>query len=236
MLQQTISSHDMVSNKLKRTLLDFGFEKKEGNKKKKLSGYVFRRIMSIYGYKKHGNTVYVGQTIQTLLKRDKRHLKDCETRFDMAYAKNSADYQLYLIESKTIQKECLDMHDEANMFVEGQLWLNEREIYWIAYHDTYECGMNMTTGGQLGLDVAYFMAKFKKRNQKWETVLMPALRENKWWKEGRLWEMPGDYIHDTIKIGSVLNHLRNNKTSVPHYFLDDMNQHGYKDGQIIPRM
>lgn len=83
------------------------------------------------------NKVYVGQTIQTLKKRFNGHC--CYSKSDRSdnmmikraihkYGKDK--FHISLIEECSIDK------------------LNEREVYWIAYYNSYYKGYNLTKGGQ----------------------------------------------------------------------------------------
>lgn len=81
--------------------------------------------------------LYVGQTVQTLNKRFTGHC--CYSKSDRSdnmlikraihkYGKNK--FHISLIEECPIDK------------------MNEREIYWISYYDSYNNGYNLTKGGQ----------------------------------------------------------------------------------------
>lgn len=83
------------------------------------------------------NKLYVGQTVQTLRKRFTGHC--CYSKSDRSdrmlikraihkYGKDK--FHISLIEECTIDS------------------LNDREIYWIAYYDSYNNGYNLTKGGQ----------------------------------------------------------------------------------------
>ena len=95
----------------------------------------------IYAYVKKENNkiVYVGQTVD-LNTRHKQHIK-----YD-AFNINNKEYNYPL--SRGIRKYGEDAYEliilEDNLTKEQ---LNEREIYWIAYYDTYFNGYNQSTGG-----------------------------------------------------------------------------------------
>lgn len=83
------------------------------------------------------NKLYVGQTVQTLRKRFTGHC--CYSKSDRSdgmlikraihkYGKDK--FHISLIEECTVDS------------------LNDREIYWIAYYDSYNNGYNLTKGGQ----------------------------------------------------------------------------------------
>ena len=95
----------------------------------------------IYAYKKKDidKIVYVGQTIN-LADRHKQHIN-----YD-PYNLNNREYNYPL--SRGIRKYGQEAYElivlEDNLKKEE---LNEREIYWIAYYDTYFNGYNQSIGG-----------------------------------------------------------------------------------------
>lgn len=95
----------------------------------------------IYAYKKKSSNkiVYVGQT-NNLEYRHKQHIK-----YD-PYNSNNREYNYPL--SRGIRKYGEDEYElvilEDNLL---QSQLNEREIYWIKFYDTYFNGYNQSTGG-----------------------------------------------------------------------------------------
>ena len=95
----------------------------------------------IYAYKKKSSNkiVYVGQT-NNLSYRHKQHIK-----YD-PYNPNNREYNYPL--SRGIRKYGEDEYElvilEDNLL---QNQLNEREIYWIKFYDTYFNGYNQSTGG-----------------------------------------------------------------------------------------
>lgn len=79
--------------------------------------------------------VYIGQTIQSVERRFKKHLSDSKQSnniFSRAIKKYGAENFYYEILESNIPLSELD----------------EREIYWIKYFDSYNNGYNSTTGGQ----------------------------------------------------------------------------------------
>lgn len=81
---------------------------------------------------------YIGQTIRSINKRYYEHICRLETTYDSQ--KNSKFHQALLIYginnfSFVVLEEC--QNDK----------LNEREIYWINYYDSFYNGYNMTRGG-----------------------------------------------------------------------------------------
>ena len=95
----------------------------------------------IYAYKKKSSNkiVYVGQT-NNLDYRHKQHVK-----YD-PYNPNNKEYNYPL--SRGIRKYGENEYEliilEDNLTLEQ---LNDREIYWIKYYDTYFNGYNQSTGG-----------------------------------------------------------------------------------------
>ena len=95
----------------------------------------------IYAYKKKSSNkiVYVGQT-NNLDYRHKQHVK-----YD-PYNPNNKEYNYPL--SRGIRKH--GEHEYELIILEDDLTLeqlNDREIYWIKYYDTYFNGYNQSTGG-----------------------------------------------------------------------------------------
>ena len=95
----------------------------------------------IYAYKKRDNNkiVYVGQTVN-LEYRNKQHMQ-----YD-PFNKNNKEFDYPL--SRGIRKYGEDAYEliilEDNLKKEQ---LNEREIYWISFYDTYFNGYNQSIGG-----------------------------------------------------------------------------------------
>ena len=71
--------------------------------------------------------VYIGQTINSLVKRKSQHI------YDVINQDSNKFFNWEIIEE--IDKDLLD----------------EREIYWIQYYDSYKSGYNSTIGGNSGL-------------------------------------------------------------------------------------
>lgn len=94
-------------------------------------GKIYRIINDV------NNRVYVGQTIQTLKARFQKH---CNIK-----------YEPYMTIAKAIKKYGKE-HFKIEKLEEipngTQEQLNDREIYWIAYYDSYKQGYNSTAGGQ----------------------------------------------------------------------------------------
>lgn len=88
-------------------------------------------------YNDINDKLYIGQTVQSLLCRWQQHIRDSkklDTHFYRAVRKYGIEH--FMIEAI-----------ETNTPVEK---LDEREIYWIKYYDSYLNGYNSTPGGHDG--------------------------------------------------------------------------------------
>lgn len=81
---------------------------------------------------------YIGQTVQTLTQRRIGHLSDAKTRTYRKYHFVNAlrKYDGYVFDWEVVC-ECKDLKE-----------LNEKEIYYINFYDTYNNGYNCTLGGE----------------------------------------------------------------------------------------
>ena len=99
---------------------------------------------------KVNNKIYIGQTIESLTQRFNRH---------MGYQKDEHDTKFY----RAIRKYGKDNFDyvvlEDNI---ERSMLNDREIYWIKYYDTFKNGYNMTEGGHQPSPLSYTEERNKK--------------------------------------------------------------------------
>ena len=80
---------------------------------------------------------YIGQTISSLEKRWNEH------KCDKNRKNNHLSNAIKKYGTECWELKILEIVDDINS-------LNEREIYWINYHDTYNSGYNSTTGGANG--------------------------------------------------------------------------------------
>ena len=94
-------------------------------------GFIYLITNTITGHQ------YVGQTGLTIEKRWKRHC-DCVRRNE------HPDLPLY----KAIKKYGIENFIVSQIEECDNSLLNEREIYWIKYYDTYYNGYNATIGGE----------------------------------------------------------------------------------------
>lgn len=94
-----------------------------------LIGYIYK-IQN-----KLNNTVYIGQTIQDVHVRWRRHICDAFTM----------DSQTYF--HRALRKYGVNNFDFSVIEQIPNYLLNERQIYWIAFYDSYKHGYNSTEGG-----------------------------------------------------------------------------------------
>jgi len=105
------------------------------------------------------NKVYIGQTIQGLQKRKSQHIKNAVSKCDNMYF------------HKAIRKYGKD-NFKWEVLVDCPISdLNDQEIYWIKYWDSFgKRGYNSTIGGSLGAN------GFKGRKHSIETKLLLSIR------------------------------------------------------------
>lgn len=89
---------------------------------------------------KINNKIYIGQTIQPLKNRIRGHISEA---FNTKNIKNSP-FHMALV------KYGIDNFNIEEIERVDNSLLNEREIYWINYYDSYYNGYNATLGGQSG--------------------------------------------------------------------------------------
>ena len=92
-------------------------------------GYIYKITNQI------NQKCYIGQTIQSVQTRWTKHINSIGTEKEYAIHKAIKKYGInnFIFE---IIEQC-----DANL-------LNEKEIYWINYYNSYENGYNLTRGGQ----------------------------------------------------------------------------------------
>jgi group I intron endonuclease len=89
---------------------------------------------------KINNKVYIGQTTLSLDERRKYHYKESRRKNDTTYFHNALNKYHYEDFVWEILEDNIDNIDT----------LNEKEIYYISFYDTYFNGYNETTGGTNG--------------------------------------------------------------------------------------
>lgn len=95
-------------------------------------GFIYKISNSI------NNKIYIGQTKRSIAERFKQHEYDyCHKRYNslLHQAMRELGFKNFSIEEI---EECPDD------------LLDEREVYWINYYNSYQDGYNLTTGGQKG--------------------------------------------------------------------------------------
>lgn len=83
---------------------------------------------------KINSKVYIGQTKYTIKQRFKEHIYECKRNYDKELYKDMNDYGIDNFYINIIEKCDNDL-------------LNDREIYWISFYDSYKNGYNDTIGG-----------------------------------------------------------------------------------------
>ena len=91
-------------------------------------GYIYKITNNING------KVYIGQTIGTIEKRFNEHKRD---------AIKGCQYSLH----RAMRKYGIDSFSVEEIEECPEEELNDREIYWISFYDSYYQGYNMTIGG-----------------------------------------------------------------------------------------
>ena len=94
-------------------------------------------------YNDVNDKVYIGQTIRTIEERWRQHKAASNDKEKYYYSIYNAirKYGKNKFHIKEIEKICFN--DKSSLCKE----LNEREIYWISYYNSYNNGYNQTTGG-----------------------------------------------------------------------------------------
>ena len=100
---------------------------------KKIYGYIYKIINDF------NNKVYIGQTSTSLENRFKRHCRD------KSHSNQNEEAIDNLIQ--TIGKEHFQIIELEKVSI---MELDDREIYWIKYYNSYYNGYNRTLGGQGG--------------------------------------------------------------------------------------
>ena len=131
----------------------------------------------LYDSSTHGAPVYVGQTIQDIVARDKQHLSYTKSPFDKHYL-NSTQYTLVILCRRTFAPATSLSSFRDDTLRPAAEWMDFKEAHFISRFDSYHNGWNSTKGGQgRAWLVAMREAKAKASAKRFETVYMPAFRD-----------------------------------------------------------
>lgn len=86
---------------------------------------------------KINHKIYIGQTVKTLKQRWKGHLNDSKIAKNNKFYNAIKKYGTDLFEKEIIENNIATIEE-----------LNQREIYWIEFYDSYRKGYNSTLGGK----------------------------------------------------------------------------------------
>ena len=117
----------------------------------------------VYVYSNHdGTPVYVGQTVQELIERDRQHLAGNKTKFDKQYI-SRGQHSLCVLEQRVFCASDYD-NDREKLMDECQKWLDNEETKYIKELNTYkkDDGYNQDSGGQ----GKHWLRKFLEANKK----------------------------------------------------------------------
>jgi hypothetical protein len=180
---------------------------------------------TIYGYEKHGQIVYVGQTLTPLKTRHAGHRRGKTTKFDKDLRIDAIFYAPpVVLEQRTVEVSIEDLK-------ECRAWMDKQEKYWILHFETYTTGLNGTTGGQDGFGIASAEAQDKQREISWNEVYMPLFRDSSYGLKGRIWETPLRYAEAGIGLGLILQRVRSGKRFIPPSCLWEMKILGFTIGK-----
>lgn len=202
----------------------------------------------IYVYCKPGTDfgVYVGQTMQTLEKRDKDHLGRLEQDFDKVYTFKSM-FDLKALEKKTFTMNIQSKSEWTRFIKSYGEWMDEREKYYIKKYDTYVdpikfpekwletqlVKLNRDPGGQGSENhVRIAQSAFKRRLKKFRTKYWPAMLAFLKTEKAKL--PCGTPSLLMVKrneqiIGKLIDHIRTRYMSVPAFYKKKMLEHGHVD-------
>jgi hypothetical protein len=190
----------------------------------------------IYVYCKPGTNigVYVGQTMQTLERRNKDHLRRRKQEFDKVYTSKSM-FDLKVLEKKTFTAEIQSKSDDTQFIKSYGEWMDEREKYYIKKYNTWkgEHGFNQNEGGQgLELHVRNAQSAFKRSLNKFRTKYWPLMLTFLKTEKAKL--PCGTPSLLMVKrnekiIWELIINIRASHTSVPAFYKKLMLEHGHVD-------
>lgn len=146
----------------------------------------------IYKINFSNGKVYIGQT-NDFTARCNQHLSD---------AKKGEDYKIYRAMRKynTTKDDFEIIESDLN----SQDLANEREIYWIAFYDSYHNGYNSTPGGQTGSYCLGEKSHFAKLSEE-DVINIRRIRYTKKYQRSEIWELYKEQISESA-FGKVWNY------------------------------
>ena len=172
-------------------------------------------------------TIYVGQTVQSIEKRDAQHLCKHDTEFDSQYTKGR--FRLEILEQEFFH--AVQSHgNRKRMSDECQAWMDEHETHYIRHYDTFFNGLNSTRGGQ-GRGWLRCMLEWnvKMSHARFRDVYMPLIKvivEDK----GRDVNVPlcgYPDVEGSRAMGVLLMNIRLGHTTPQRDFMDYIQRHGF---------
>lgn len=146
----------------------------------------------IYKINFSNGKVYVGQTNDFSARRN-QHLSD---------ARNNVDYKIYRAMRK--YNTTKDDFEIIESNIDSQNLANEREIYWIAFYDSYHNGYNSTPGGQSGSYCLGENSHFAKLTEE-DVITIRQIRYTKKYQRSEIWELYKSKISESA-FGKVWNY------------------------------
>ena len=146
----------------------------------------------IYKINFSNGKVYIGQTNNFTARRN-QHLSD---------AKMNVDYKIYRAMRK--YNTTKDDFEIIESNIDSQDLANEREIYWIAFYDSYHNGYNSTPGGQTGSYCLGEKSHFAKLSEE-DVINIRRIRYTKKYQRSEIWELYKKQISESA-FGKVWNY------------------------------
>ena len=146
----------------------------------------------IYKINFSNGKVYIGQTNDFTARRN-QHLSD---------ARKGEDYKIYrAIRKYNTTKDDFEIIESD---LDSQDLANEREIYWIAFYDSYHNGYNSTPGGQAGSYCFGEKSHFAKLSEE-DVINIRRIRYTKKYQRSEIWELYKERISESA-FGKVWNY------------------------------
>ena len=146
----------------------------------------------IYKINFSNGKVYIGQTNDFTARRN-QHLSD---------AKMNVDYKIYRAMRK--YNTTKDDFEIIESNIDSQDLANEREIYWIAFYDSYHNGYNSTPGGQTGSYCLGEKSHFAKLSEE-DVINIRRIRYTKKYQRSEIWELYKKQMSESA-FGKVWNY------------------------------